>query len=64
MPMNPTLHPPSERPSHRTAVPPPAFHSLRAFIPRKIMRHAPIIPRTEPPSYETRAFPVELTYMS
>lgn len=63
-PMNPTLHPPTERPRSRIAMPPPAFHSLRAFIPRQTMRHAPIVPRIKPPSYETRAFPVELTYMS
>lgn len=59
--MNPTLHPPTERAHNRAALPPPAFHSLRAFIPRKLIRHAPIVARIEQPTYETRAFPIELT---
>ena len=54
----------------RMAIPPPAFHSLRAIIPRTRMRRTPAPPAPPapaapaPPSYEARAFPIELAYMS
>ena len=66
--MNPTPHPAipdsTIRAQARAIVPPPAFHGLRAFIPRAAMRRAPMLARPETPSYETRTFPIELTYMS
>ena len=66
--MNPIQHPQADTaPASaypRTATPLPAFHSLRAIIPRTPMRltPSPAIPRQ--PSYETRAFPIELGFMS
>ena len=61
-PMN---HPtPFSTPQNRRPSPPAAFHSLRAFIPRQTIRRQPMLRLPAPPSYETRAFPVELTYMS
>ena len=66
--MNPTPHPAipdsTIREQARAAVPPPAFHGLRAFIPRSPIRRVPIVARIATPSYETRTFPIELTYMS
>ncbi len=58
------MHPHTDRPLNRMPTPPAAFHSLRAFIPRQAIRRVPILRLPVPPSYETRAFPVELTYMS
>ena len=60
MPMNPT----TDRPPLRVPMPPPAFHSLRALIPRKAMHRPPAVMLPEPPTHEKRAFPVELTYLS
>ena len=66
--MNPIPLPPNshatDRPRARGPMPPPAFHSLRAFIPRKTIRRMPALALPKPPSYETRAIPIELTYMS
>ena len=62
--MNTTPFSTTDRPQNRIPTPPAAFHSLRAFIPRQTIRRPPILRLPVPPSYETRAFSVELTYMS
>ena len=66
--MNPIPHPQAHsaptRPHARRAMPPPAFHSLRAIIPRQAMRFTPPPAAPLQPSYETRAFPIELAYIS
>ena len=66
--MNPIPHPQANtaptRPHARMVMHPPAFHSQRAIVPRKTMRPIPTPAAPSQPSYETRAFPIELAYVS
>ncbi len=60
--MNPT--PCSPIPHFRAKLPPPAFHSLRALVPRARFRRISVLALPAPRENETRAFPIELSYMS
>ena len=62
--MNPTPCQPTPVPRPRIALPPPAFHSFRALVPRGSMRYTRTLALPAPPSQETRAFPIELSYIT